>query len=62
MMGNSVRSSLHGRRSRESKGIVTNLQIFGYSVPDQWQGAYDRYIQVFHCYSIDNVQLLAIIE
>lgn len=46
MMGNSVRSSLHGRRSRESKGIVTNLQVFGYSVPDQWQGAYDRYIQV----------------
>lgn len=46
MMGNSVRSSLYGRRSRESKGIVTNLQVFGYSVPDQWQGAYDRYIQV----------------
>jgi len=46
MMGNSVRSSLHGRRSRESKGGVTNLQLFGYNVPDQWQGAYDRYIQV----------------
>ena len=28
MMGNSVRSSLYGRRSRESKGIVTNLQVW----------------------------------
>ena len=46
MMGNSVRSSLQGRRSRESKEGVKNLQLFGYSVPDQWQGAYDRYIQV----------------
>ncbi|XP_078342171.1 uncharacterized protein LOC144628003 isoform X2 [Oculina patagonica] len=46
MMGNSVRSSKHGRRSRDSKGSAANLQIFGYSIPDQWQGAYDEYIQV----------------
>lgn len=53
MMGNSVRSSLHGRRSRDSKGSVANSQIFGYSVPDQWQGAYDQYIEVQYYYSVD---------
>lgn len=52
MMGNSVRSSKQGRRSRDSKGSAANLQIFGYSIPDQWQGAYDQYIQVQYCYSI----------
>jgi len=46
MMGNSVQSSLHGGRSRESKEGVTKLQLFGYNVPNQWQGTYDRYIQV----------------
>ena len=49
MIRNSVRSSLYGRRSRESKEGVTDLQLFGYSVPDQWQGAYERCIQVLHC-------------
>ncbi|PFX18889.1 hypothetical protein AWC38_SpisGene16719 [Stylophora pistillata] len=46
MMGNSARSVKRGRRSRQANGSAANLKIFGYSVPGQWQGTYDRYIQV----------------
>ncbi|XP_022801175.1 uncharacterized protein LOC111338893 [Stylophora pistillata] len=45
MMGNSARSVKRGRRSRQANGSAANLKIFGYSVPGQWQGTYDRYIQ-----------------
>ncbi|KAJ7377627.1 hypothetical protein OS493_027704 [Desmophyllum pertusum] len=46
MMGSSVSSFKHGRRSRDTKGSAANLQIFGYNIPDQWQATYDRHIQV----------------
>ena len=62
MMGNSVRSSLQGRRSRESKEGVKNLQLFGYNVPDQWQGAYDRYIQVQYCSSIEKRTIIQVCD
>ena len=63
MIRNSVRSSLYGRRSCESKEGVTDLQLFGYSVPDQWQGAYERCIQVLHClYSIDKRTIIQVCD
>lgn len=46
MLGNSARSVKRGRRSRVANGSAANFQIFGYRIPDQWQGTYDRYIQV----------------
>lgn len=46
MLGNSARSVKGGRRSRVANGSAANFQIFGYRIPDQWQGTYDRYIQV----------------
>ena len=48
MVGNSARSVKRGRRSREAQGRAANLEIFGYNIPDQWQGTYDQYIQVQH--------------
>ena len=50
MMGSSVSSFKHGRRSRDTKGSAANLQIFGYNIPDQWQATYDRHIQVQYRY------------
>lgn len=43
----SKQSTMTGRRSREFEGSVVNKDSnYGYSVPNQWQGNYDRYIQV----------------
>ena len=54
---------IYGRRSCESKEGVTDLQLFGYSVPDQWQGAYERCIQVLHClYSIDKRTIIQVCD
>ena len=43
----SKQSTMTGRRSRVFEGSVVNKDSnYGYSVPNQWQGNYDRYIQV----------------
>ena len=47
LFGASKQSTMTGRRSRVFEGSVVNKDSnYGYSVPNQWQGNYDRYIQV----------------
>lgn len=47
LFGASQRAVTHGRRSRVFEGSVANKTAhYSYSVPNQWQGKFDRYIEV----------------
>ena len=47
MFGASQRAVSKGRRSRVFEGSVVNkTSLYGYYVPNQWQGSYDQYIEV----------------
>ena len=53
LFGASERAVAQGRRSHGLKGSVVNkTSVYGYYVPNQWQGSYDHHIEVSRKMSI----------